>query len=117
MQNQVLSIEQMQELIELGIDTSKASAFYYPNYGEYHEHPITKKYVHDIKSYNPHPSFVNGDRTLKDLNPDLFPAFTLQDILTLLEPYHRLMVIRHEPNGWIDSAFELLKFQYKDRNK
>lgn len=87
MQNQVLSIEQMQELIELGVDTSKASAFYYPNYGEYYEHPITKKYVHDIQSYNPYPSFVNGDRTLKDLNPDLFPTFTLQDILKILPEF------------------------------
>lgn len=84
MNNQVLSIEQMQKLIELGIDTSKASAFYYPNYGDYYNHPITKKYVRDIKGYNPYPSFVNGDRTLKDLNPDLFPTFTLQDILEIL---------------------------------
>lgn len=74
----------MQELIGLGIDTSKASAFYYPNYGDYYEHPITKKYVRDVKGYNPYPSFVNGDRTLKDLNLDLFPTFTLQDILEML---------------------------------
>lgn len=74
----------MQELIGLGIDTSKASAFYYPNYGDYYEHPITKKYVRDVKDYNPYPSFVNGDRILKDLNPDLFPTFTLQDLLEML---------------------------------
>lgn len=84
MEKQALTKEQMYELIDMGIDTSKASAFYYPNYGDYYKHPITKKYVRDIKSYNPYPSFVNGDRVLKDLNPDLLPAFTLQDILSML---------------------------------
>lgn len=95
MNNQVLSIEQCKELIELGIDMSNASMCYFigaieelfPIYGpvEYSEH-------------------------------EYIPTFTLQDILILLEPYHRLMVIRREPDEWVDSAFELLKFQYKDRN-
>ena len=131
MNNQVLSIEQMQELIELGIDTSNASAFYYPNYGDYYKHPITKKYVHDIKGYNPYPSFVNGNRTLKDLNPDLFPTFTLQDILKILprtinyDGSKRLRVLppneleytnysleghfKHE-NSLLEAAFSMLKW-------
>lgn len=98
MKEQVLSIEQMQELIKLGINVSKASM-----------------------CWNTYDSFlIANDSDLKDAfnysDDDWVPTFTLQDIMTLLDQYHRLMVIKHEPNEWINSAFTLLKFQCKNRN-
>ena len=71
MKNQVLSIEQMQKLKELGVDTSKASMSY-----------ISKC---------PSCDFDDGDSIVvvsKDFNKRLYnefgPAFTLQDIIELL---------------------------------
>lgn len=60
MKNQVLSIEQMQELIELGIDTSKAS-MYISDDGEL---------ISNVK--------------ICELGLDWTPTFTLQDILEML---------------------------------
>ena len=71
MKNQVLSIEQMQKLKELGVDTSKASMCYISKY--------------------PSCDFDDGDSIVvvsKDFNKRLYnefgPAFTLQDIVELL---------------------------------
>lgn len=71
MKNQVLSIEQMQKLKELGVDTSKASMCYISKY--------------------PSCDFDDGDSIVvvsKDFNKRLYnefgPAFTLQDIIELL---------------------------------
>jgi len=71
MKNQVLSIEHMQKLKELGIDTSKASMCYISKY--------------------PSCDFDDGDSIVvvsKDFNKRLYnefgPAFTLQDIIDLL---------------------------------
>ena len=71
MENQVLSIEQMQRLKELGVDTSKASMCYISKY--------------------PSCDFDDGDPTVvvsKDFNKRLYnefgPAFTLQDLIELL---------------------------------
>lgn len=61
MNNQVLSIKEMQELIDMGIDVSKASMYWYDSCGEYICSP----------NYN-------------DITSDCIPAFTLQDILCIL---------------------------------
>ena len=73
MKNQVLSIEQMQKLKELGVDINKASMCYISKY--------------------PSCDFDDGDSMVvvsKDFNKRLYnefgPAFTLQDIIELL-PY------------------------------
>lgn len=71
MKNQVLSIEQMQKLKELGVDINKASMCYISKY--------------------PSCDFDDGDSIVvvsKDFNKRLYnefgPAFTLQDIIELL---------------------------------
>ena len=73
MKNQVLSIEQMQKLKELGVDINKASMCYISKY--------------------PSCDFDDGDSIVvvsKDFNKRLYnefgPSFTLQDIIELL-PY------------------------------
>ena len=71
MENQVLSIEQMRKLKELGVDTSKASMCYISKY--------------------PSCDFDDGDSIVvvsRDFNKRLYnefgPAFTLQDLIELL---------------------------------
>ena len=71
MKNQVLSIEQMQKLKELGVDINKASMCYISKY--------------------PSCDFDDGDEIVvvcNDFNKRLYnefgPAFTLQDIIELL---------------------------------
>ena len=72
MKNQVLSIEQMQKLKESGVDINKASMCYISKY--------------------PSCDFDDGDSIVvvsKDFNKRLYnefgPAFTLQDIIELLQ--------------------------------
>ena len=84
MKNQVLSIEQMRKLKELGVDTSKASMAVYNIYaGEQKEYDIlaanrafAEKQEHDRFGYGIH-NVVSFDKK---------PVFTLQDIIELL-PY------------------------------
>ena len=71
MENQVLSIEQMKRLKELGVDTSKASMCYISKYTSC--------------------DFDDGDEIVvvcndfnKKLHNEFGPAFTLQDIIELL---------------------------------
>ena len=82
MKNQVLSIEQMQKLKELGVDTSKASMAIYNIYaGKEKEYDIlaangafAEKQEHDRFGYGIH-NVVSFDKK---------PVFTLQDIIELL---------------------------------
>ena len=82
MKNQVLSIEQMQKLKELGVDTSKASMAVYNIYaGDQKEYDIlaangafAEKQEHDRFGYGIH-NVVSFDKK---------PVFTLQDIVELL---------------------------------
>ncbi len=82
MKNQVLSIEQMQKLKELGVDPSKASMAVYNIYaGEQKEYDIlaangafAEKQEHDRFGYGIH-NVVSFDKK---------PVFTLQDIIELL---------------------------------
>ena len=83
MKNQVLSIEQMQKLKELGVDTSKASMAVYNIYaGEQKEYDIlaangafAEKQEHDRFGYGIH-NVVSFDKK---------PVFTLQDIIESLQ--------------------------------
>lgn len=80
MENQVLSIERMQHLKELGVDTSKASMCWIIdcNYANHLK-------IHDLFAYN-------------TTDEKVIPTFTLQDILDLLpksivtNDFHRDMV-------------------------
>lgn len=72
MEKQVLSIEQMQELQELGIDTSKASMCW-----------VESEYSGDFV-------IPNNENIIKVIsnnyfkNPEVIPTFTLQDMLEML---------------------------------
>lgn len=69
MSKQVLSIEQMKHLQELGLNTSKASMCYV---------------VDDCNSFNPILCISGQESEYLDAVSYLIPAFTLQDILDLL---------------------------------
>lgn len=79
MKDQVLSIEQMQELIELGIDTSKASMCWITTRTPYDFN------VYDVEIYKSY---------YKKGNEAVIPTFTLQDILEML------------PKGWSFDCFD-----------
>lgn len=66
MKDQVLSIEQMQELINMGIDVSNASMCW--NYNDEHS------YWASVINYT-HSPYIKGE---------IVPTFTLQDILGIL---------------------------------
>jgi hypothetical protein len=70
MSKQVLSIEQMQHLKELGVDTSKASAYWH-NVIKFEK----KKYVNE---------WILSLSDSVTLSTKKIPTFTLQDILDLL---------------------------------
>ena len=97
MNNQVLSIEQMQELIELGIDTSKASMLWYPKMaidtrtgkGYVESHYLTINHIDNEHFWNTR----EGKETI--------PTFTLQDIIEML------------PN-WIDPYYKYQKSLFYD---
>ena len=74
MRNQVLSIEQMQELKSLGIDSSKASMFWHPAF--YRNNGIL-----DYDRYESIPRIKLENNY--NLDYDIL-AFTLQDILEML---------------------------------
>lgn len=84
MSKQVLSIEQMQHLQELGLDISNASMCYYKEEGWEANYFITL--ACDIREKGGliyyYDSFSNKEYILSEV----IPAFTLQDILELL-PY------------------------------
>lgn len=69
MEDQVLSIKQMQRLIELGIDVSKASMCYV--YFESDGQKYTDIVVHDESCYE-----------MACINP--MPTFTLQDMINII---------------------------------
>lgn len=69
MENQVLTIEQMQELIAMGIDISKASCTWCK----------VRAITSDRKGY----SWMILPETLNKLDEEHIPTFTLQDILEI----------------------------------
>ena len=81
MNEQVLTIEQMQELIALGIDTSKASMCWFPMM-EIDEHMklVVKSHFIGVNGidFDSYWNTIEGKNTIR--------TFTLQDILSLL-PY------------------------------
>lgn len=77
MNNQVLSIEQMQELIKSGVDVSKASMFWHPAFYR----------INGILDYD---GYEDIPRIKLENNYDLandIPTFTLQNILETLPKY------------------------------
>ena len=97
MKNQVLSIEQMQKLKELGVDTSKASMCYISKY--------------------PSCDFDDGDFIVvvsKDFNKRLYnefgPAFTLQDVVELL-PIENIDIRRNCHERWVMSYKDEITFK------
>lgn len=107
MSKQVLDIQQMQHLKELGVDTSKAGmALVYRNkYGDIVDWNIVDKDVHEygIGQYN---SYIRS----------IYGAFTLQDILDLLpkklqhiyEDYELTLFYSNDSYDW--------KIQYLNEN-
>ena len=93
MKNQVLSIEQMRKLKELGVDTSKASMAVYNIYaGEQKEYDIlaangafAEKQEHDRFGYGIH-NVVSFDKK---------PVFTLQDLIELLPKSIIINSVKH----------------------
>lgn len=81
MNEQVLTIEQMQELIALGVDTSKASMCWFPMM-ELDENmkPVVKSHFIGVNTidFDSYWNTIEGQNTIK--------TFTLQDVLSLL-PY------------------------------
>ena len=114
MENQVLTIEQMKQLKEFGVDTSKASMAIYNIYaGEEKEYDIlssngafSEKQEHDRFGYGIH-NIVAFDKK---------PVFTLQDIIELLPKSILINSVKH----WIcvGPNFLLTEFQlmYVDGN-
>ena len=114
MKNQVLSIEQMHKLKELGVDINKASMCYISKY--------------------PSCDFDDGDSIVvvsKDFNKRLYnefgPAFTLQDIIELLPKkirdfelnwYMHNMIIRYDYYNSFDGIDVLngSSFSFFDNN-
>ena len=90
MKEQVLSIKQMKELEELGIDTSNASMFWH-NYNTYSNPEWEVCCTPDVRD---------------------IPTFTLQDILNILEnypksPYQSMCIVRCKAvNNWICCVME-----------
>lgn len=80
MEKQVLSIEQMRELIEMGVDTTNASMIWRPNMAlDENKTPFVNGYYLDfnrIKKDSPYWNTRVGKETI--------PTFTLQDMLELL---------------------------------
>ena len=80
MKEQVLSIKQMQELIALGVDTSKASMCWFPmTLSDENNQPVTKSYFLGIhhKGCNLYWNTNDGRETV--------PTFTLQDVLEIIK--------------------------------
>lgn len=101
MEKQVLSIEQMQELIKLGIDISKASMLWYPKmaidastdkcYAE--SHYLTINRINSEHFWNTR----EGKET--------YPTFTLQDILFMFKPLNGQWKLMDYENGFEFSYF------------
>lgn len=86
MKNKILTIEQMQELIALGIDTSKASMYW-----GFH--------ISDLKKENPI-LVLHTNNFLFVI--DYIPTFTLQDILEMLPPS-----VQGEPIDEFETSYSL----------
>jgi hypothetical protein len=89
MKNQVLSIEQMQHLKELGVDTSKASCFWY---------------FDDKEDY-----LFWGQCT----TPSGVPTLTLQDMLEMIADipnFYKIKIAHEEDDGWCFGVFGEIKY-------
>ena len=107
MENQVLTIEQMNKLKELGVDTSKASMAIYCIYaGEKKEYDILssngafpEKQEHDRFGYGIH-NIVAFDKK---------PVFTMQDIIEMIPNHLFINGVKH----WIKISPNCLLTEYQ----
>lgn len=108
MNKQVLSAEQMQELIELGIDVSKASMYWVESF-YFDEKNNNKRIIMQSVSLIP--------------TTDAIPTFTLQDILEMLPDYYWIEKFSNiykikdvdgdtyfESKSLLEAAFNMLKW-------
>lgn len=86
MKDQVLSIKQMQELIALGIDASKASMCWFPTMAI--DTRTGKSYVENHYLSINHINSIHYWNTR--VGKETIPTFTLQDILTFFNSYQTL---------------------------
>lgn len=138
MEEQVLTIEQMQELKELGIDTSKASMCWTPWKHVFKNDDKGMPILETIKTE--YYLKVNNE---KDYWEENIPTFTIQDIIEMLPATYGAPILIRCYKGWqcgflhedfdgswvgkeqngntaVEAAFNLLKRNYyeaSDRNK
>lgn len=104
MENQVLSIEQMNTLIGLGIDTSKASMLWMPNLKLDKEgNPFVSNYFVTVKYIDNNSLFWDTEEGKLTI-----PTFTLHDILDML-PTTIKWVDENDENNWVIYSFVLTK--------
>ena len=99
MKNQVLSIEQMQKLKELGVDTSKASMhFLYM--------PTAKSIMSGVYEVDDEPEVFVSQNGMNHEHP----TFTLQDIIELL-PIENIDIRRNCHEKWVISYKDEITFK------
>jgi hypothetical protein len=97
MKNQVLSIEQMQHLKELGVDTSNAKMAWYATYE-------TK-----LNRYNE----LRVKDEVYDKHYPSIPTFTLQDMLEMIADipdFYKIKIAHEEDDGWCFGVFGEIKY-------
>lgn len=101
MEKQVLSIEQMQELVKLGIDISKASCTWCK----------VRAITSDGKGY----SWMILPETLNKFDEDHVPTFTLQDMLEIIPSFDLSKTSTVDPIVGIKcfKGYEEIKFASK----
>lgn len=101
MKNQVLSIEQMQHLKELGVDTSGASMMYH--------FWVDKKYKN---------CFLLSADTATPYDSENVPTFTLQDMLEMIADipdFYKIKIAHEEDDGWCFGVFGKIKYINDDQ--
>ena len=99
MKNQVLSIEQMRKLKELGVDTSKASMhFLYM--------PTAKSIMSGVYEVDDEPEVFVSQNGMNHEHP----TFTLQDIIELL-PIENIDIRRNCHEKWVISYKDEITFK------
>lgn len=124
MSKQVLSIEQMQHLKELGVDTSKGTMYYWEiTNGEYDL--STRRYVFkdgiSFVSLKLYPYIPSDDVLIRSVK--CIAAFTLQDILDLLpatvDDDYRLYIDKGLvlwTVGYVDAVSEEIYEDFRERD-
>ena len=110
---QILSIEQMKHLKDLGVNTSDANMCWMKDSEENRFLSVNDEYCYEMSHLSPVPAY-----TLQDIL-DKLPCFIGNEVLTIqklaysytclyMEPYTRSMIKITESNELIDVAYEML---------